>query len=186
MTTLTSAELAVLSQMQAQATPGNYWPIYQWLADLLTTSYSVPATDPTVLWLRGAAEANAGRGAMSALIRAYTETQHLLRYGDEPTRPQVQAASDEVAKRLLEQLLGQDRDGWPIGKVPDIDNIADKDATAVGFVLFNRDLADTAAELKANSAWSGALLFTLLRSDQSWRLLSTGSTELVDTLNGPP
>lgn len=79
MTTLTSSELAQLADMRAQARieaaagVKSYFRVYETLANWLTTRYGVSSTDPAVLWLRGATEANAGRGAMSELIRGYTE-----------------------------------------------------------------------------------------------------------------
>lgn len=182
MTTLTNTELQTLREMRDSATPGSYWQIYAWLADLLETK-GVSSTDSTVLWLRGATEANAGRGAMSALIRAYTDTQHRLRYGT--TAGEMQEASDEVAKNLLKDLLGESDDGWPVGQVPDISRIADADASAVGEALFGpasgHDPQDTA--FLNNSAWSGTLLFSLLRSDQTNRLLGAGTAETLDTLS---
>lgn len=80
--TLNATELATLEEMevQAKAKQIGFWQIYQWLGDLLVLK-GVASTDSSLLWLRGATEANAGRGAMSELIRAYTETQYQLRYG---------------------------------------------------------------------------------------------------------
>lgn len=67
--------------------------------------------------------------------------------------------------------------------MPDITRIAFADATAVGDVLFNKDLNDTAAPPK-NAAWSGSLLFSLLRSDQTNRLMQGGGDPAkIDTLN---
>ena len=82
MTNLTPTELSTLQAKATQAEaapPGqkNYWQIYQWLGDLLQQK-GVAATDSALLWLRGATEANSGRGAFSALIRSYTETQYKL------------------------------------------------------------------------------------------------------------
>ena len=73
----------------------------------------------------------------------------------------MQEASNEIAKRLLSDLVGDNPLEWPKGQVPDIARIALADARAVGAVLFNGDLNDTAAELQQNSAWSGSLLFTV-------------------------
>ena len=185
---LTIAELETLAAKCGQAQTGQikYWQIYQWLGDLLQTK-GVSSTDSAVLWLRGATEANAGRGAFSALIRGYTESQFQLRYGTPiPINPidKLQEASDTVAENLIKDLLGLSSDGWPKGQMPDIGRIAYGDATAVGQVLFNRDRNDTAAEQQQNSAWSGALLFSLLRSDQTGKLMSTGaSSASIDTLN---
>jgi RTX calcium-binding nonapeptide repeat (4 copies) len=122
----------------------------------------------------------------SALIRSYTETQYQLRYGTSVPNGKMQEASDAVATKLLDDILGRNENGsksWPKGNVPDIVRIGEADATAVGKVLFSSDQNDTAAELQQNTAWSGTLLFTLLRNDQSGRLLSTGAEGAMDTLN---
>jgi hypothetical protein len=94
---LTVAELDTLADKRVQAQTGEigYWEIYQWLGDLIQAK-GAPPTNSAVLWLRGATEANAGRGAFSALIRGYTESQHQLRYGTSiPTSPdKLQEASN--------------------------------------------------------------------------------------------
>jgi hypothetical protein len=59
--TLTTSEIETLRTMRDQATPGNYWQIHQWLADTIQAK-GIASTDSTVLWLRGEAEVNAGRG----------------------------------------------------------------------------------------------------------------------------
>ena len=79
--TLTQSELLTLQTLSDQATPGSYWTIYQWLVNTLS-SKGVAESDQTMMWLRGATQANAGRGAMSELIRTYTKTQYQLRYGE--------------------------------------------------------------------------------------------------------
>lgn len=191
MTFLTAAERDQLFSMRAQARTDalagikSYYLVYQTLADWLTIKYGVSATDQAVLWLRGATEANAGRGSFSELIRNYTEVQHGLRYGTSVPTGKMQEASNAVAENLLEDLLGESTDGWPLGRVPDINRIAKSDARAVGRVLFGpeagHDELDTA--FVWNSAWSGTLLFSLLRSDQTSRLTTAGTTGALDTLS---
>jgi Ca2+-binding RTX toxin-like protein len=184
MTTLNESELATLASKEAQAQAGQigFWQIYEWLADVLIAK-GTPASDASIIWLRGATEANAGRGTMAALIRTYTETQYQLRYGTAVPAGKMQKASDAVAQNLLDDLLGKNPP-WPRGQVPDINRIGQADATAVGEVLFNADPLDTAAEGQQNSAWAGALLFGPLGSDQTSRLTSTGiSASEVDSLN---
>ena len=183
MTTLNENELTQLEnlRMQARNHQIGFWQIYQWLGELLL-SKRVAATDSTVIWLKGATEANYGRGAMAALIRTYTETQYRLRYGTAIPTGKLQEASDAVAGNLLHDLLGENAD-WPRGEVPDISRIAQADATAVGRVLFNADPDDSADELKQNSAWAGTLLFTPLGSDQTGRLMGTGDSNSIDTLS---
>lgn len=181
--TLTTAELDTLSAQRTQARGGQigYWQIYQWLADTLQGK-GVFVNDSSMMWLRGATESNADRGAMSELIRTYTATQYQLRYGAAIAPQQMQQASNAVAEKLLKDLLGESSD-WIRGDVPDINRIAFADATAVGEVLFSGDGADTAAATQQNSAWSGALLFTMLGSDQTGKLTSTSTANVIDTLN---
>jgi len=181
--TLTADELTTLESLETQARAKQipYWQIYEWLADRLDAK-GVPKFDSTLLWLRGATEANAGRGAMSELIRVYTESQHRLRYGEPVPAGKMQEASDAVAQNLIDDVLGRNQPAWPRGAVPDIARIAVGDATAVGDVLFRRVPGDTAAS-PTNSAWSGALLFSLLRSDQTDRLVNSGQVGTLDTLS---
>ncbi|SDE13370.1 serralysin [Paracidovorax valerianellae] len=120
---------------------------------------------------------------MASLIRIYTETQYQLRYGTSIPLGKMQEASNAVAQNLFDDLLGRNEPRWPAGQIPDIARIGEADATAVGRILFNVDLADTGAALQQNSAWSGTLLFSLLRSDQTNRLSSTGTLGKIDTLN---
>lgn len=182
MTTLSETELIQLENLRTQAENHQigFWQIYQWLGDLLQ-SKGVADTDSTLIWLRGATEANYGRGAMAALIRTYTETQYRLRYGTAIPEGKLQEASDAVAGNLLRDLLGENAD-WQRGEVPDISRIGQADATAVGRVLFNADPNDSAAELQQNSAWAGTLLFTPLGSDQTGRLMGSGAPGSIDTL----
>ena len=183
---LTTQELTTLEAKETRAKAGQigFWEIYQWLGDLLVMK-GAPSSDSSLLWLRGATEANAGRGAFSELIRTYTETQYQLRYGTSLPIGKMQEASNAVAQNLIDDLLGRNAPIWPRGQVPDIERIAFADARAVGRVLFGpengKSEADTA--FTQNSAWSGTLLFSLLRSDQTARLSSTVSAGQIDTLN---
>lgn len=161
-----------------------YYQIYQTFADLLVDKYNYKASDSTVLWLRGATEANAGRGVMSELIHIYSDTQAQLRYNEHVSAELMQQASDAVAQKMLMNLFEEGDDPTSYSKIPDITTIGKTDATAVGKVLFNRDLTDTAAEKQNNAAWSGTLLFTLLRNDQTGRLIGRGNSPLkIDSLN---
>lgn len=181
---LSQADLTLLENMRTLARNNviGYWQIYQTLADKLENDYGYPTTHSTVLWLRGATQANHGVGAFSALIRAYTNTQYQLRYNQELSDDSMQQASDQVAENLIRDLLGEKLLATR-GIIPLIAEIATSDATGVGLVLFNGDLNDSAAAEKANSAWSGALLFEDLTSDQTWRLMSTGNPDTIDTLS---
>lgn len=78
---LSQAHMDQIATMRAKAESNQikYSEIYKTLASLLQSDYGYRATDPTVLWLKGATEANAGDGSMSALIRVYSSTQAMLR-----------------------------------------------------------------------------------------------------------
>ncbi|MBB5206437.1 Ca2+-binding RTX toxin-like protein [Inhella inkyongensis] len=195
---LSETELAQLAVLRVQANAlkqanplarGAFTPVYTWLADLLL-SKGVAATNSTVLWLRGAAETNAARGSMSALIREYTAREIQLRYGQIVTDDDMQRTSDAVAGKMMNDLFGESPN-WPRGQVPDIERISKADATAVGEVLFStrgglpgRDDADSASFDQGNSAWPGALLFGLLGSNQAWRLMGRGADDkAIDTLS---
>jgi serralysin len=183
---LSELELAALQGMevQAQAKQIGFWQIYEWLANVLIQK-GMSSLDSTVLWLRGATEANEGQGAMSVLIREYTNTQYQLRYGSSVSAPLMQEASNAVAQNLINDLLGRNAPAWPRSLVPDIARIAESDARGVGEALFGpsrgHDINDTA--FTQNSAWSGSLLFSLLGSNQNGRLMSTGTAGSIDTLN---
>ncbi len=114
---LTMTELDTLATKRIQARAGQigYWEIYEWLADTLQ-SKGVSGNDQTVLWLRGAIEANAERGAMAALIRTYTETQYQLRYGRAMPTGKMQEASNAIAENLMQDLLGKNTAAsWMLG-----------------------------------------------------------------------
>lgn len=99
--TLNVTQMQTLQSLRSQSESGviEYWQIYKWLADEMMSS-GVARSDPTVLWLRGATEANADRGAMSTLIRECPVTQYQLRYGIrlERSDPVTQGASNGVAR----------------------------------------------------------------------------------------
>lgn len=177
-------KLLELQAMLPTVGDGEYWQVYEWLANTLE-EMGVPSSNQSVLWLRGATEANRGTGAMSALIREFTQTQAELRLGIRFDAPTLQLASDNVARNLIRDLLGESSPVWARGDVPDLERIALADATAVGLTLFNQNPADTASNdfNSTNAAWAGALLFSQLGSDQSFRLLKAGNDRSADTLN---
>lgn len=102
-----------ISALRIQAENGQigYHIIYSTLASLLQSDYSYTSSDPTVLCLRNATEANAGRGSLSELIRVYSNTQAQLRYGENISNSLMQQASNEVAKNLLKNLFGEGDNG---------------------------------------------------------------------------
>ncbi|MGP4844154.1 calcium-binding protein [Marinobacter sp. 1Y8] len=132
------------------------------------------------LWFEGAAQANAGRGAFSVLIREYSKRQMELRGGEVPSEfDLMQKASNAVAIKALEDILNPIREGAD-GKwlAPTIEDIAENDATAVGKVFFGGLGAEDSAGGEQNAAWSGTVLFSALGSDQTQRLTKAGGQGL--------
>ena len=154
------------------AAKGAYAEVYQYIADLLAgkidqvAGSAAPVTlgadvQQVQLWFAGAARANAGQGPFSVLIREYTQAQAELRGMGRFTEAQMQAASNAVGFAALGDVLSSDHHGALIS----INEIAKKDATAVGEVLF-----PLIPNAENNPAWSGVVLFGMLGSDQTWRV----------------
>lgn len=103
---------------------GNYSGVYQAISAMLPGG-------KVKLWLDGAALANAGRGIFAELIRSYSQRQMEL-CGIQYTDALMQEASNRVATKALADILtdtrrvGDNRWGFPT-----IEEIANKDATAV-------------------------------------------------------
>lgn len=145
--------------------------VYAYIAGLIEAYPELsnePELDRVRRWFSGAEQVNLGQGVFSTFIRAYTARQIDLRYDETVTIDALQEASDEVARKALQDIIDRPNDELTINR------IANEDATGVGEVLFNRAPLDTAAKDQANSAWSGALLFSALESDQTGRLLTSG------------
>ncbi|MCF6323458.1 MAG: hypothetical protein L3J89_03895 [Gammaproteobacteria bacterium] len=184
---LTQAQIDVIKDMRDEAVANNvenYSHIYQHIGDLLEAEGG-PAD--VTNWFRGAEQANAGTGAFSAMIRAYSERQMELRgIGDLYSADLMQDASNRVAILALEDILGETPDtdddrlqadgSWLF---PTLENIAENDAVGVGDILFaSLPDGDTARAEIANAGWSGTLLFSALNSDQTSRLMSAGGDGL--------
>jgi Ca2+-binding RTX toxin-like protein len=133
-----------------------------------------PEMEPVRNWFLGAAQANAGQGPFSDLIRFYTERQCELRGVSLPAG-MMQAASDQVAINALKDIF-ENRDA-PLT----LNRIAEQDARGVGQTIFFGNITDSA--YSNNSAWSGAILFTPLGSDQTGLLIGSGDVVKMDTLD---
>lgn len=155
----------------AQNRNTNYADIYTYISDQIPLIYRVPGVDAEInnsyRWFVGAAQANGNVGPFATFIRSYTERQAALRGVN--IAGQIQEASNRVAFNAISSILNG-------GALPTIDQIAEQDAIGVGDVLFKPLIPNDSAGTDQNSAWSGALLFSGLGSDQSWRLLGTSST----------
>jgi hypothetical protein len=129
-------------------------------------------------WFAGATDANRDVGPFAEFIRSYTAQQAELRG---VTIDKMQIASNEVARNAIRDILKPENGGL----LPTIEQIAEKDATGVGKILFNSSILpnDSANDNQQNSAWSGTILFSGLGSDQTGRLLGgDGSVNTVGDL----
>lgn len=181
---------------QAQAN-GSWADAYELVASIVTNEPDMSGSEPinsdpevqaSRLWLLGAAQANAGEGAFSSLIRDYTERQYELHFGISLSDAKAQQASDAVAEAVIDDILN-------LRILPTVGQIAEQDATAVGETLFSRtpsgedNTDDPAGNPDINAAWSGSILFSFfdngsVASDQTDRLLSTGENDAAfDSLN---
>ncbi|MCW5297762.1 hypothetical protein DXT88_06190 [Herbaspirillum lusitanum] len=172
------SDAAATAYKNDNSTKGAYAEVYQYIADVLVgkvdqvAGSAAPATlgadvQQVQLWFAGAARANAGEGPFSVLIREYTQAQGELRGMGRFTDAQMQTASNAVGLAALTDILDPDNGGALLS----ITNIADKDATAVGRVLFP-DIPNS----EKNPAWSGVVLFGMLGSDQTWRVYGPNGT----------
>ncbi|WP_313248355.1 calcium-binding protein [Stenotrophomonas acidaminiphila] len=169
---LTNAQIQVIRGLASRGpnSNGNYSDVYEAIAQMLPDGQ-------VKLWFEGAALANAGRGAFSELIRAYSRRQMELR-GIGYTNELMQAASNQVAFNALNDILNDSRNqGNGLWLFPTIADIANRDATGVGQVLFAA-LGNDSAGGETNAAWSGAILFSAFGQDETYRLTAQGGSGL--------
>jgi Ca2+-binding RTX toxin-like protein len=165
----------------------NCTPFYQELSDIIGERLSgrvvfdgnvKRALKSAKLWLDVAIDANGGRGAYSALIRAYTVRQGQLRLNETFSAELIQKSSNGVAVNFVNALIyGSVTDNLDPWTLPLISQIASIDARAVGEILFEDEsgAADTASS--RNAGWSGTIAFSLLGGEfpyETWRLISAG------------
>ncbi|WP_227470472.1 calcium-binding protein [Massilia sp. YMA4] len=159
---------------------GNYSDLYGLIVEILRAH---EGGEDIKNWFAGAQQANGNDGVYSTLIREYSQRQMQLRgIGEEYSDALMQRASNAVAVSAVSDILNDAR------KLPDgrwrfvtIDEVAEKDATEVGAVLFASLTANDSA-LVTNSGWSGTALFAGLNSDQSGRLLMNAGSSGLDRL----
>ena len=89
----------------------------------------------TLIWLRGAAQVNAGSGTYSDFIRSYTQSEYQIRNGQTLTATQLQNVSNQIAQAVLGSIVGG-------GTFPTIDAIANDDAGQVASSFFGGDWAE--------------------------------------------
>ena len=124
---------------------GDAVPVYQTLYSILEARLSdaslgfedVQGIKNAKLWLSVAIEANGGVGVFSDIIRSYTTREGELRLGRTFSDLDMQAASNVVARNLVNGLInGSPKDSLSAWTVPTITQIASLDAAAVGEQLF--------------------------------------------------
>lgn len=160
----------------------NYADVYAYIRDSIPLYARLdPAVDSSFRWFSGAVGANENIGPFATFIRSYTEHQAVLR-GVPLATGQMQIASNTVARNAIGDILNPLSPNY--GVLPAINDIATNDARGVGEALFRSALPGDSAGTAQNSAWAGALLFSGLGSDQTWRLLgSSSSTAQLDRVD---
>jgi Ca2+-binding RTX toxin-like protein len=131
------------------------------LSDYDTSGWTMAiGVDPGAwAFLRGVPEVNWGPGNpdeesdYSKFIREYTKVQFLTRFGSEASDEDVQAASDAIADNILADILSNH-------VLPDIDGIAEHDASAAAEVLFGE------TEI---AGWAGNALLLPVGHDESFK-----------------
>jgi Ca2+-binding RTX toxin-like protein len=178
-------------EYQAVAVAGtNCAPFYQILSDMIGEKLSGSMVfneavkkvfKSAKLWLDVAIDANGGHGAYSALIRAYTVRQGQLRLNKIFSDELMQESSNQVAVNFMNTLLnGSHKYNLAPWTVPSIDQIASIDASAIGRILFPKEVGEEDTASSRNSGWSGTIGFSLLGGEypyETWRLISAGDPE---------
>ena len=159
----------IVDQLSALLEQNRFADAYQLVATTLTQEADLTdhAIEQVRIWFLGASQINRNEGIFNDLIRAYTFRQGQLHFGDAAetlfSPSQIQLSSNQVARNAITDIINNN------GLLPTINDIADNDAIGVRDILFNSDDQDTA--FTNNAAWSGTLLFSMLDSDQTYRLL---------------
>lgn len=165
----------------------NCVPLYQALSEIIGEKFSVwedfvKGTESPLngakLWLDVAIDANGGRGAYSALIRAYTLRQGQLRLNVTFSDELMQEASNNVAANIINALIyGSAVEDLAPWTVPSISQIASMDSRGAGETLFkNKNHAEDTAS-KNYAGWAGAIAFSWLGGKfpyETWRLTAAG------------
>ena len=129
------------AQIQDLLDAGDFPAAYNLAADMAEGGQGVDQA--SIIWMRGAAQINAGQGPFSLFIRSYTQAQYVARYGaGGNTDALIQDASDTIAGNVLGQILST-------GHVPSLAVIAQQDAQPAAQLLFGGDAG----------GWAGNPLF---------------------------
>jgi Ca2+-binding RTX toxin-like protein len=137
----------------------------------------------TLVWLVGGMNVNSANGAFSQMIRDYNVRQGLLR-GFTFTDAQLQLASNEVARRMAVQILGDGSEPGNGGYIPTVREIGEHDLRGVRDVLYpgNENSGDP---MYLNQAWPGIVMLGAQGQDFLGRLLQPNAADTpvaLDTL----
>lgn len=127
------------AQIQDLLDAGDFPAAYNLAADMAEGGQGVDQA--SIIWMRGAAQINAGQGPFSLSIRSYTQAQYVARYGaGGDTDALIQDASDTIAGNVLGQILST-------GHVPSLAVIAQQDAQLAAQLLFGGDAGGWAGKV---------------------------------------
>ena len=134
-------------QIIVEENSGKPWAAFYTLAAHFAEQGGTAADDNSIEWLRGAAGVNRGDTAAADFIRGYTAAQIDARSGQTITDAQLQFASDEIARDVLDDILTSG------GVLPSISEIGQNDVGGTFAALAQFGLPTDIA------IWSGNLLF---------------------------
>lgn len=136
----------------------------------------------SMIWLMGGAGVNSAAGVFSKVIREYNIRQGELR-GRVFSALDIQLASNEVGRRMAEQILAE----TPIGNggyIPTVPEIGERDLNGVRDILYPGNNL-VGSDMYLNQAWPGIVMLGAQGGNFTGRLLQTGSPAspaVLDTL----
>lgn len=137
-----------LAQIDAAFNSGSAHPVADMYSTIRQILTGQPGVDPAALaWFAGAEKVNRDDGPFSAFIREYTRQQHLLRFGTDLTKAQLDDASNLIGQRVHETIFKD-----PNNFAPTLHVVGESDASGAAASFFEGDTA----------GWSGDLLFAAL------------------------
>jgi hypothetical protein len=96
----TSAQVAEIDAAYHSGAEHYIADTYAKISQILTGQAGV---DPAALaWFQGAEKVNRDEGPFSAFIRDYTRQQHLLRYGSDLSKAELDAASNAIGEKVID------------------------------------------------------------------------------------
>ncbi|GJM02808.1 MAG: hypothetical protein DHS20C08_13090 [Rhodomicrobium sp.] len=138
-------------------TAGKFRDVYDLIYSFITDDsglYESPVSgleENVWTWIGGARDVNSGTGYFANFIREYTRSQYEFRYRTTISDKELNAASNEIARNFIMDVLG--------GTTPTIEELGLIDAAPIAGSIFNQVYS-------ANyTPWSGTILFPFLGID---------------------